>query len=81
MILLAKAIRRELADDDDRELTKTLSFIVDAAADSGEYASMVRSLLGHVAPWQEDWALRETTLLEALRADAARGHVFRIAGP
>ena len=40
---------------------------------------MSRSLLRHVAPWREDWEPPGTSLLDALRTDAAGGRVLRIA--
>jgi hypothetical protein len=48
------------------------------AADSGEYASMVRSLLRHVAPWRDAWTAPGPSLLDALRADAARGLALQV---
>lgn len=73
LTLLAIEVHGELSADARREWTRALSFIADAAADSGEYASMVRSLLRHVAPWRDDWTASGASLLDMLRADAARG--------
>jgi len=79
VIVVAVAIRNGRSDDDRRDLMLALKFIADAATDSGEYSSMARSLLRHVAPWRKDWALPATSLLEVLQTDAARGLVFQIA--
>ena len=78
LVLLAKAITSELSEDDEREVTRALNLIADAATDRSEYSSMVRSLLRQTAPWREDWSLRGSLLLDALRADAARGFVLRV---
>lgn len=78
VILLAKAIQSGLSDDDRREWTPALDAIITAAADSGEYASMIRSLLRHVAPWRENWALPAAALLDALQADAAGGRHIHV---
>lgn len=78
VILLAKAIRSGLSDDDRREWTSALEAIITAAADRGEYASMIRSLLRHVAPWREGWAPPAASLLDTLQADAAGGRVFHV---
>jgi uncharacterized protein (TIGR02646 family) len=76
MILLAKTIRIGLAEDD--ALTPALNTIMTAAADSGEYASMTRSLLRHVAPWQDNWAPPAASLLDALRTAAADGRHLQV---
>jgi len=76
VILLAKTIRIGLAEDD--ALTPALNTIMTAAADSGEYASMTRSLLRHVAPWQDNWAPPAASLLDALRTAAADGLLFHV---
>lgn len=78
LTLLAIEVHGELSADARREWTRALSFIADAAADSGEYASMVRSLLHHVAPWRDDWTASGTSLLDTLQADAARGLALQV---
>lgn len=77
---LAVAFRKGLSDDNVGLATDALEFIAHAAMDHGEYSSMTRSLLRHVAPWRQDWPLPAASLLEALRADAASGLVFRLDG-
>jgi uncharacterized protein (TIGR02646 family) len=78
LIVVAKAIASTPSDDDDRETTRVLNIIADATTDRGEYSSMARALLRQVAPWRKDWAIPASSLLEALRADAARGLVLRV---
>jgi len=78
VILLAKAVRVELADEDRHDAIHLLAVILAAAVDQGEYSSMTRSLLRHVAPWRQSWAPPTAALLEALRADAAAGRVFQL---
>jgi hypothetical protein len=77
--LLAQKVRGEFSDDDRREWIEALNLVVDAAGPGGEYSSMVRSLLRQVAPWREDWPSPAESLLDALRADAARGLALRVA--
>ena len=79
VMVLARAIHRKLPDDGERELMMALSFIIDAAAASGEYSSMTRSLLRRVAPWRSNWSRPVATLLDELRTDADRGLVFQLA--
>lgn len=78
LILLAQAIRVELTDDERDDVIRVLDAILAAAADQGEYSSMTRALLRQVAPWRQRWAIPAATLLDALRADAAAGHMLRI---
>lgn len=78
VIVVADAIRSGLSSDDP-QLTIALEFIADAASERGEYSAMSRSLLHHVAPWRENWALPAASLLDALRADDAAGRSFRVA--
>jgi uncharacterized protein (TIGR02646 family) len=79
--LLAQKIQGELPDADRRDCIEALNLVIDAAGASGEYSSMVRALLRQVAPWREDWAPPAESLLDALRADAARGLALRVAAP
>lgn len=76
--ILAVEIRRGLSDENRNLVVRVLEAIIAKAADSGEYASMTRSLLRHVAPWRESWAPPAASLLEALENDAAGGRVFHI---
>jgi uncharacterized protein (TIGR02646 family) len=78
LILLAKAIRVELSDEERDDVIRVLDTILAAAADQGEYSSMTRSLLRQVAPWRQSWALPAATLLDALRADAAAGRLLHV---
>jgi uncharacterized protein (TIGR02646 family) len=77
--LLALNIQSEFSDDERREWIEALKLVIDAAGASGEYSSMVRSLLRQVAPWREDWPPPAESLLDALRADAASGRALRVA--
>lgn len=61
-------------------MIRVLDVVLAAAADQGEYSSMTRALLRHVAPWRQSWALPAATLLDALRADAADGRMLQIKG-
>jgi len=78
VILLGKAIRSGLSEEDTPAWAPALEAIVTAAADSGEYTSMIRSLLRQVAPWRETWPPPVAALLEALQTDAANGRLFHV---
>lgn len=78
VIMLAQAIRLELPADDERWLLSVMDALITAAADSGEYASMARSLLRHVAPWRHHWSPPAAALLDMLRTDASGGLVLHV---
>jgi uncharacterized protein (TIGR02646 family) len=77
--LLAAAIRRRPSADDE-DLLPILDRVVNAAADGGEYSSMTRSLLRHVAPWRASWDQPVAALLDELRIDAASGLMLHLDG-
>jgi uncharacterized protein (TIGR02646 family) len=76
--LLVKAIRIELPANDREDAIRILEAVITAAAEHGEYSSMTRSLLRHVAPWRQDWAPPAASLFDVLRTDAAGGRVFQL---
>ena len=76
--LLARAIRIELSASEREDSIRILDAVITAAAEHGEYSSMTRSLLRHVAPWRQDWTPPAVSLFDALRTDAAGGLVFRL---
>lgn len=78
VIVLAKAARVELSEQERDDVLRILEAIVAAAADHGEYSSMTRALLRQVAPWGQSWTPPTATLLDALRADAAAGHALQV---
>jgi len=78
MIVLAATIRSGLPEDERYRVMKVLETVIAKAADSGEYASMTRWILRHVAPWRESWTPPATSLLEALQSRPASEPVFHI---
>lgn len=78
VVVLAKATRVELSEQEREDVLRILEAIAAAAADHGEYSSMTRALLRHVAPWRTSWTLPAGVLLDALRADLEAGHALRI---
>jgi uncharacterized protein (TIGR02646 family) len=70
--LLRTALRRAPSEDD-QDLLTILELLSTAATARGEYSSMTRSMLQRIAPWRASWNHPATSLLDELRADAARG--------
>jgi hypothetical protein len=77
VVVLAKATRVELSEDERDDVLRILEAIVAGAADHGEYSSMTRALLRQVAPGRRSWTLPVAALLDALRADAEAGQALR----
>ena len=76
--LLATAIRTQLSTNDRENAIRILDAVITAAAEHGEYSSMTRSFLRHVAPWRQNWSPPAASLLDALRTHAAGGFVFQL---
>jgi len=78
VILLAKALRTGISEEDRGECAPALDALITAAAEDAEYASMIRSLLRHVAPWRDNWAPPVSSLLDALEADTAGERLLHV---